>query len=363
MTEEEFNLKDSRTIMENYNYTASCGHNHEIRLYYFKYRLSGVNCPQCVNLKQSIDKIEKYKLNPILPSDLEFNSIEYLKTIIGDKFDVKNNGECCLADCCIKPKYIAEDKWLMVQMKSTANPTQKTGYKFDKCSNYTNCIIMCICESDKKMWILDGNTITKTSISIGLEKSQNDDFEITTSTIYDKLSNFYNTFPKYDFETIDTPITQKCQLEREYRIYRETTVNFLTFIRNYKQGLVYDFIVNGLKVQEKVCSQRKNRTGISFVLDKNNGSINGVKQHISYQTGDNDFYWLNVNDKKHFYIIPEHELLSRNYINTDKQSAIYLTPNANKNSKNFWANEYLFDYTNITEIDKEKLKKMFQLEN
>ena len=361
MTEEDFNL-ESRKTTDKYNYTAQCGHNNEIRFNDFKSKSQGVNCPKCVNLKHSINQKEKYRLNPILKHDLEFDSIEHLKSLIGDSFDVRFNGECCLADCCIKPKNITEDKWLMVQLKTTEKQTSNR-YNFDCKSNYyLNCIVMCICRSDKKMWIFDGNKMTLRCISIVLTNSQHDVFEITNNTIlHDKLSYFYNTLPKYDFETTDIPINPTHKLEHEYRIYRETTITCLTFIRNERQGLVYDFKVNDYKVQEKVCSQRKNRTGISFILDKNYGSINGVKQHISYQTGDNDFYWLNVNDKKHFYIIPEHELLSRNYINTDKQSAIYLTPNAKKNSKNFWANEYLFDYTNITEIDEQRLKKMFKL--
>ena len=182
-------------------------------------------------MKQSIDK----KLNPLSNQELEFDSIEYLKTIIEDTFDVKFNGEGCLADCCIKPKHITEDSWLMVQIKSTAKPSSLR-YKFDCHSKYINCIIMC------------------------------------------------------------------------------------------------------------------------FTLEKHNGR----KKRISYQQGDNDFYWLNVNNKQHFYVIPEHELISRNYINIDKRSSISLNPNSKKGN-NIWANEYLFDYTNITKMDEEKLKKMFHI--
>jgi hypothetical protein len=137
----------------------------------------------------------------------------------------------------------------------------------------------------------------------------------------------------------------------------------LTFIRNERQGLVYDFIVNGLKVQEKVSLKMKNTngsTGSKCNLDKSDGRINGKKQRISYQKGDNDFYWLNVN-KKHFYIIPEHELISRNIINTDTTASITLTPDAKRKCKNSWTNEYLFDYTKLTEIDIQRLKTMFHL--
>jgi hypothetical protein len=207
------------------------------------------------------------------------------------------------------------------------------------------------------MWMFDGNTITTNSISIGLIKSKNDKFEITKYTIHEKITQYYNTFPKYDFETTDIPISPQHKIEREYSIYRETMITFLIFIRNERQGLVYDFIVNGFKVQEKVRSQTKNKKFISFPLDKKNSSINGVTQSISYKKGDNDFYWLNVNNKTYFYVIPEHELINRNYINMDKQTAIALTPNS-KIGNNSWANEYLFDYT---KVDEEKLKRMFGL--
>jgi hypothetical protein len=121
---------------------------------------------------------------------------------------------------------------------------------------------------------------------------------------------------------------------------------------------VYDFTVNGFRVQEKVCSKNKNENGTRFGLNKSNSSINGKTQHISYQQGDNAFYWLNLNNKKHFYIIPEYELLTRNIINNDKWSSITLNPNSKRKYKNCWANEYLFDYT---KIDEEKLKIMFHL--
>ena len=245
----------------------------------------------------------------------------------------------------------------MVQMKSTEKPRSNNAYKFNYRSKYINCIIMCICESDKKIWIFNGNTMITKGITIGLKKSKYDEFEITKDTIHEKLTQYYNTFPKYDFETIDIPITSNQKLERENRIYRETMIPCINFIRNERQALVYDFIVNGYKVQEKVSSKMKNGNGTHFHLDKSNGK----KNFTSYKTGDNDFYWLNVNNKQHFYIIPEDILISKKFINTDKTSSIFLTPNSKINN-NIWANEYLFDYTNITEIDIQKLKTMFHIE-
>jgi hypothetical protein len=59
--------------------------------------------------------------------------------------------------------------------------------------------------------------------------------------------------------------------------------------------------------------------------------------------GDADFYWLDVPNKKDFYIIPENELIERKYINIDKHKSIYLNP---ESDDKLWCKAYLFDYTN-----------------
>ena len=100
------------------------------------------------------------------------------------------------------------------------------------------------------------------------------------------MTFYYNELQKYDFETIDTPINPEQKLEKEYRIYREKIITCFSFTNNERQGLVYDFIINNFKIQEKVCSKKKNVNGTTFTLDKRNGKI----KSISYRKGDNDFY-------------------------------------------------------------------------
>ena len=77
-----------------------------------------------------------------------------------------------MADLAIKPKNISDDLWIMIQVKSTIKPTRDYGFK---CSDrYKNCIILCICQSDKRMWAIDGDTITvKNKIAIGLKTVNN----------------------------------------------------------------------------------------------------------------------------------------------------------------------------------------------
>ena len=88
MSEEDFNL-EPRKAHDKYKYTASCKHNHEVCFTDFKRRQSGLTCPKCSYTRQSIEQKESSKINPLLRQDLEYDSIIYLRTIIGDSFDVK----------------------------------------------------------------------------------------------------------------------------------------------------------------------------------------------------------------------------------------------------------------------------------
>ena len=187
---------------------------------------------------------------------------------------------------------------------------------------------------------------------MGLNKSKYDIDRVTTDTIKDVILSYYESLPSVTFGDADIPINIYQQQERIFRIRRESTCHFLEFENPKRNQLVYDFIINGKKVQEKVGNVTKNKEGILFCLYKNNGCRKKPRTFISYTHGDNDFYWLNCPDKNHFYVIPEYELIQRNKIGTGKSESIYFNPsNTDK-----WAFEYLFDYTNL---DIEKLTNMF----
>lgn len=343
MTEEEFN-KNKHTTTEKYKYIASCGHEHIVWFHVFLNRNTGVICPKCIIANDSVKQKENASINPLKTLDLEYENIIYFRNLVKDIFDVSITREGCLADIAIKPKNIIEDSWLMIQVKSTNKPGRDYAFK---CSNrYKDCIILCTCNSDKRMWALDGDSINvKNKIAIGLYKSKYSKFEITKENVFEKFKLFYDLYPKYEFNTINTPISKRQQLEYEYCVYRKEQLSFLIFEENEKQGLVYDFIVNGFKIQEKVGTTPDNKNGASFCLYKHDGKIN----FTSYKKGDNDFYWLNLPNKQHFYIIPEKELIDHGYLDIENKRMIYLNPK----NKDHWSQKYLFDYTK-PDIDKIK---------
>ena len=162
---------------------------------------------------------------------------------------------------------------------------------------------------------------------------------------------------KCTFDILDTPTSNSQKQEYEYRKIRETKINFIKFKNNQLEGLVYDFMIENKKVQEKVGSVvHDNSNSFSFHLTKNKCIINGKCKNQPYEEGDNDLYWLNCKNGK-FYVIPEHVLIENEYIGKNsKKENIYLSP-TNENTS--WANYYLFDYNNV---EKDRLMKIINLQ-
>ena len=156
---------------------------------------------------------------------------------------------------------------------------------------------------------------------------------------------------KFNFEFIDTPISDRQKTEQVYRKHRESKISFIEFKCPKYQGCVYDFTIDNFKIQEKVGAQSKGKDFIVFSLHKNNGKTDGKRQLTSYKKGENDFYCLNLPDKKHFYVIPEQILIDQKYI--DILNTKTFTVNANTKS---WASPYKFEYDNL---DEDKLKAVF----
>jgi len=360
-TEQEYEeIKKNKNVFK-VDYTASCGHSHKVFANIFKSRGTGIKCPSCVtkiNSKKKQERSRKENGQAIL-TKMEDDTIIYLQEIINNKFRIRKTWEGCLYDLAIQPIECHEDKWLPIQVKTTSKPLLDYGFQ---CNNrYIDCLIFCFCFSDKKMWLIPGNDIkTKCKIAIGLKKSKYDLNSVTKENIHDVLLRFYSSNILFSFEQLDVPISLQQQTEREYRKFMESKCSFLPFEYPERNCLVFDFIINGYKVQEKVGTVRKNRDkSIIFSIHKNNGTVDKVRKFQCYTIGDNHFYWLQFPDKKHFYILPESVLINDGIINNGllekyKKNLIV----SFKDMKNIKYKEYLFHYD---ALDIFKIKGLFGL--
>jgi hypothetical protein len=94
------------------------------------------------------------------------------------------------------------------------------------------------------------------------------------------------------------------------------------------------------------------KNNLMFSLHKNNGRIDNIRKFIPYKKDDNDFYWLNFPDKKHFYVFPQDILIKHGYVDSNRK---HFKISSIKNKT--WKSDYLFDYENL---DEERLLNLFK---
>ena len=343
-TEEEKKINNLQSTSK-YKIIASCGHIIENCWFHmFKYRGTGKICKMCIDKEHSshskdLNKEVSYSLK------IEHQSINIIKKYITQHLEIKISPECCTADISIRNLNCIENKWLPIQVKSTIKPRHNI-YSFALSRNYDNMIMIFICIEDEKIWVLNGNSIlNQCKISIGVKKSKYDIYEVKKEELSKKLLELYDNNNTEVLENIQVPNTKCYKTEHTFRLLREQKLKNIYFEYPPINQQLFDFKIKGNKIQEKVAFIRKNKKFYMALLSKNK---NGVHNN-PYDAGDNDFYWINLQDKETFYIIPEHILIEKQIItNNDIKGKRYIS----FHKKNTWLNEYKFLYNteNINEI-------------
>ena len=346
-------LKNTKNVYR-LNYIASCGHTHIVFYNVFKSRGTGVICPSCKNKKIGDDKKEKMKNNEMSKTstiEQEFKFIKEFKELLKNEFNIIKAFDGCNSDLIFKPNNVLEDKWVGIQVKTT-NVRHLT-YGFHINNIYKNCLILLYCVEDNKMWLIPENIIgEQKKISIGYNKSKYNIYQINENTVINKLNELYNNTTNFEFDKLNTPTCIYQQREQIFRNFREEKINYIKFEYGEMEGTVYDFKINNFKVQEKVAKISDKENRYIFFLCKNNGS----SSKIQYDIGDNDFYWLNCDNKKTFFVIPESILIKKGFIgnkieNINRQT-LKITVKKELHNKSLWLQDYMFDYENI---DKDRL--------
>ena len=362
-TKEEHNeiLKSAKKTMYKLNYIASCGHNHNVFYNVFKSRGTGIICPSCKNKEIgniTKEKIKNNELSKTYTNEQEHTFIIKFCELLHNNFEIIKAFDGCNVDLIFRPKNIIEDKWVGIQVKTT-NVRHLT-YSFHINNIYKNCLLLFYCCEDEHMWLIPENIIeNQNKISIGYKKSKYNIYKINKNIISDRLNEYYYNTTKFSFEKLDTPNCIYQQREKEFRKFRQEKINFIKFDYDNMEGTVYDFKIDSLKIQEKVTKISEDNKCI-FQLCKSNRKNNENRNQIQYDIGDNDFYWLNCDNKKTFFVIPEKILIDKGLIGNsiDKKSMFFkITLKEVLHKLSDWLQPYMFDYENI---DKERLLTILQ---
>ena len=235
-------------------YNAVCGHPNTVSYKNFITLNQGINCPKCVNKNSGAKLKELYSDDNKLSSlKQELKCINYFKGLTADHFTTIKAYDGCKADIVVKPIDVIEDLWLGIQVKSTNKKTERSQYYFRlNTGKYDNCLILCMCDEDKKMWLIPYEEV-KGLKTIGVaQKSKYNIYEVNDENLMEKLHYYYTLLNKFEFSILNTPTSKSQQQEQEYCKIRESTLDFITFTRNSMEGFVYDFMIGNKKVRKKL---------------------------------------------------------------------------------------------------------------
>ena len=247
-----------------------------------------------------------------------------------------------------------------IQVKSTEKMCHGM-YSFRKVkSTYKDLILICICISEKKCWIIPYNDLTINQANLNISsRSKYNKYLIDNNKIHDYIDKYCENYQKYNLNDLLRPISELQQREQDYVQKREKLIS-LNYEHPLIQQSVTDFIINGKKIQEKVAgkvtSKKKTKNGMIVQVASNNGkNERGIRQFRTYCLGENDFYWIHSSIDNRFWIIPENVLYERKYISKsneiEKKKVIYISDNTK------WVKEFEYNYDNV---NKEQIERIFE---
>lgn len=304
------------------------------------------------NIKIQDDKVSTF--------DIEYTGFCIIRDMLKRKLSVNKMVEGTRADFAVRPFAIDDDFWLPIQLKVTQCPSgsQSSYYRFAGVGKYTGMVIVCFCISNMKTWVLSGNVLNNIQ---GLQIGNNSNYakyEVQFDKLHDVLETIYTSseYNLHNLKDINIPVSEQQRREQEYRKLREQSLNNILFEYPERDGLCYDFKVNNYRVQEKVATiQKKNKKS------KENKYIVLLSGNKPYKKHDNQFYWINIPDKEHFYIIPEADLIDGGFISNDGQPPLHTCLPCypylafSTSYRHIWINKYLFRYSLVDQTLIEKI--------
>jgi hypothetical protein len=350
-----------KNIFKNITYKAACGHTSTEIMNDIPFKdKKKINCNTCRYEEAAMIRnnlVNKDgQLNVLI---VENEALKWIRELIEDKFEMIVTDEGCRADFIIKPKEIEEDVWAPVQLKSAEASIgiDMKNFRFALNNDYTGMIMLFTAKIIDAMWIIDYDVI-KNNVGINTHLYQNTKYfkyAVPPCYLYQKMYDLYNSdiiskntiehYMKREFKSIIH--------EDKYRLLRKTNLPFLNFEEtpNYS---VTDFKINNYNIQEKIAVKSCNLYTLN--LHKSYGRSN----KIAYEKGDNDFYWIHLEDWRYFFIIPENILLQYGFITDEnKIGKKYLGISLN-GKQNSWILEYKYDYENL---DIDNIKSLFESNN
>lgn len=340
------------------DFVGICGHNSSAVVTNLINRNTGARCKECVKKRTA----DTHKTNNANLRGLEYDSIQIVEEYLSEFYEIVRTKEGCKADLAIRKKGEVDDKYIAIQMKSNIKKVHKM-YAFGGFRhNYDNMLILGVCISEKKIWVIPYSDLKiKSKLNISERSKYNKYLLSNNNDLYKEIEKHNDKYSMFTLKQLMTPISALQQREQEYVQKREKYVDFLQYDYPSIQNTPTDFIVNGKKVQEKVAgiNRKGKKEYLCSQLSSNNGkSERNTRKFRTYRRGENDYYWFHSSIDDRFWVIPEKVLFENGYLSKEDETKNRQTICLNIESEKYeWLKYYQYNYN---KINRDNIIKLFE---
>jgi len=236
---EEFEELRKTSLKQSYQFVrvkfiGSCNHESSVVYTNFNLRKTGKVCKECI--KTYVKKDLKKNKNA---NEIEYEGIKIIEEFLTPFYEVIRTKEGCTADLAIRKKSHKEDQWIPVQVKTTVKNSHGM-YSFNTNKGYNDMLMICVCNSEKKLWIMPYNHLNlKSKLNISVESKYNK-YLVENSIIDTFIDKYVSDIVYNTLETLLEPIHLLQQREQQYVKKRESCISFLSYHYPEVQGTCVD---------------------------------------------------------------------------------------------------------------------------
>jgi hypothetical protein len=298
-------------------FVGICGHNSSAVFTNFKVRKTGIRCKDCVKKSSAATMCENNTKLQSIQTELE--SVKLIEKYLTG-YDIIRTPEGCLADIIVREKG-SEELWIPIQLKCTLQLSHGM-YSFRKVGDkYKDMLLVCVCINENKIWVIPANDINVTNeLNISKVSKYNEYSVADNSLLCSAIDLHKERCIRKSLEDCMRPLSELQQREQIFVKKRVSALPFLSFKMIDMQQSSTDFIVNGKKVQEKVCGYIKNKNQLMCAMSCNNGTENKKRLFRTYRLKENDFYWLHSSIDDRFWVIPEAVMFREGYVSKEDET-------------------------------------------
>ena len=274
----------------------------------------------------------------------------------------------------------SSDSYIPIQTKSCSMGTGGRLNVFNQTAGYVDELLLCrpMLEQSVGTLVIPGHlapsaiglTLTSTSKYMPYVIKDND-LKSFLNTVCTALENKQTnvTWPSglqlsiqgiclKNIDNLSIPLNPSSIVEREAYLWREKIFFDICYDRPPAQHSTVDIIMNGVRMQDKVCISDNGRVPVSLFKNYNLG------KHQPYHENDFDALFVFLKCRKYFFLIPSYELTQRGYMSKanqlGKQTLHVYTPQYvyRKGVRpDLWSQHYCYD-TSVENNLKECLQKI-----